>query len=92
MKLNIYLKAIFFTTIMRTKEGKEEKVEKGTHKKRKIKREKLRMGGKDMTLFSAWPYRQFILVCFLVHRFDVITSAVHSLQRLESYICDPART
>ena len=53
---------------------------KGTHKKRKIKREKLRMGGKDMTLFSAWLYRQFILVCFLAHRFDVLTSAVHSLQ------------
>lgn len=41
MKLDIYLKVIFFIIIMRIKEGKEEKVERGYIKKEKLKEKSL---------------------------------------------------
>lgn len=62
-KTGDFLKAIFFYYNC---EDKRRESEKGDTKK---KEKNLKgMGGKQMTLFSAWPHRQLIQVCSLLDR------------------------
>lgn len=77
------LKTIFFTTIVRTKEEKEEKVGKGIQPKKKKKKEKLKEKSLEWVadnLFSAWSHLPLIQVCFLGNRFDVLLCLQYILQ------------